>query len=38
MIIGRENEMRVLKELYKSDKAQFVVVYGRRRSRHGGFV
>lgn len=31
MIIGRENEMRVLKELYKSDKAQFVVVYGRRR-------
>lgn len=30
-IIGREKEVKVLKELYNSNNAQFIVVYGRRR-------
>ncbi len=28
---GRENEKRQLKELYDSDKAEFIAIYGRRR-------
>ncbi|ONN27462.1 ATPase [Thermosipho affectus] len=31
MFIGRERELKSLNELYKDDKFQFVVVYGRRR-------
>ena len=31
MLIGRENETKKLKELYNSDSAEFVAVYGRRR-------
>jgi AAA+ ATPase superfamily predicted ATPase len=30
-IIGRKNEIEELGELYKSDRAEFVAVYGRRR-------
>ena len=30
-IIGREKEISELKELYDSDKSEFVAVYGRRR-------
>ncbi len=30
-IIGREQEIEELKELYMSDKAEFVAIYGRRR-------
>ncbi len=30
-IIGRKNEMAELKRYYKSDRAEFVAVYGRRR-------
>ena len=30
-IIGREKEIEELKELYNSDKSEFVAVYGRRR-------
>lgn len=30
-IIGREKEIKELQELYKSDKAEFVAIYGRRR-------
>ena len=29
--IGREKETRVLKDCYKSDKSEFVAIYGRRR-------
>ena len=31
MFIGRENELGVLDRLYKSDKFEFAVIYGRRR-------
>lgn len=31
MIIGRENELRKLKELYDTEYSSFVAVYGRRR-------
>jgi predicted AAA+ superfamily ATPase len=31
MLVGRENEYRILENLNSSDKAQFVAVYGRRR-------
>jgi hypothetical protein len=31
MFIGRENELDTLNKLYKSDKFQFAVIYGRRR-------
>ena len=31
IIVGRDKEMSELKELYDSDKAEFVAVYGRRR-------
>ena len=31
MIIGRDKEIKMLRDLQKSNKAQFVVVYGRRR-------
>lgn len=31
MIIGRENEQRLLEELFESDESEFVAVYGRRR-------
>lgn len=31
MFIGRDKELDVLDRLYKSDKFEFVVIYGRRR-------
>ena len=31
MFIGRDKELNVLDKLYKSDKFEFVVIYGRRR-------
>lgn len=31
MIIGRENELQLLHEAYRSDYSEFVAVYGRRR-------
>jgi AAA+ ATPase superfamily predicted ATPase len=31
MFIGRENELTTLNKLYKSDKFEFAVIYGRRR-------
>ena len=31
MFIGREKELRYLNEAYASDKAEFIVLYGRRR-------
>lgn len=31
MFIGREKELRLLNELYKSNKFEFLVLYGRRR-------
>lgn len=31
MFIGREKELEALDQLYKSDKFEFVVIYGRRR-------
>ena len=31
MIIGRKKEQKKLNAIYKSSKAQFLVVYGRRR-------
>ena len=31
MFIGREKEIATLERLYKSDKSEFVVIYGRRR-------
>lgn len=31
MFIGRERELASLERLYKSDKFEFAVVYGRRR-------
>jgi len=31
MFVGREKELNALEELYKEDRFQFVVVYGRRR-------
>ncbi len=31
MFIGREKELKVLNNLYKSDKFEFAVIYGRRR-------
>ena len=31
MIIGREKEQKRLRELYNSNKAEFIAVYGRRR-------
>lgn len=31
MFIGRERELEALNKLYKSDKFEFVVIYGRRR-------
>ena len=31
MIIGRENELKMLQEAYNDEYSQFVVVYGRRR-------
>ena len=31
MLIGRENEIRVLKEALNSDTSEFIAVYGRRR-------
>ena len=31
MFIGRDKELSVLDKLYKSDKFEFVVIYGRRR-------
>jgi AAA+ ATPase superfamily predicted ATPase len=30
-IIGRENEIEILKNIYKSDVSEFVAIYGRRR-------
>ena len=30
-IVGREREIEELNELYQSDKAEFVAIYGRRR-------
>ena len=31
MFIGREKELKTLNDLYKTNKFQFVVLYGRRR-------
>ena len=31
MFIGREAELKTLNNLYKSDRFEFVVIYGRRR-------
>ena len=31
MFIGRDKELKALEKLYKSDKFEFVVIYGRRR-------
>ena len=31
MFIGREKELEFLNKRYKSDQAEFIVVYGRRR-------
>ena len=31
MFIGREKELETLNRLYKTDKFEFVVIYGRRR-------
>jgi len=30
-IVGRETDLATFQELYKSDKSDFVAVYGRRR-------
>ena len=30
-LIGRKNEIKEFKHIYNSSKAEFVVVYGRRR-------
>ena len=30
-IIGRQNEQKRLRDLYSSDKAEFIAIYGRRR-------
>lgn len=31
MFIGRESELQYLNDAYRSDKAEFIVLYGRRR-------
>ena len=31
MFVGREKEIKTLNNLYKSNKFEFVVIYGRRR-------
>lgn len=31
MLVGRENERRMLKEAYEADESKFVAIYGRRR-------
>ena len=31
MIIGRREEIKILKEIYNDEKSNFVAVYGRRR-------
>ncbi len=31
MFVGRDNELKILNNLYSQDKFQFVIVYGRRR-------
>lgn len=31
MIVGRENELGLLKEAYESNTSSFIAVYGRRR-------
>ena len=31
MFIGRQKELNALESLYKSDKFEFAVIYGRRR-------
>lgn len=31
MIVGRDKEQKILDKLYRSDRAEFLVVYGRRR-------
>ena len=31
MFIGRDSELNALEMLYKSDKFEFAVIYGRRR-------
>ena len=31
MLIGRKKEQKTLKSLLKSDKSEFVAIYGRRR-------
>lgn len=31
MFIGRDSELNALERLYKSDKFEFAVIYGRRR-------
>lgn len=31
MVIGRENELKILEDQYHSDKFEFTVIYGRRR-------
>jgi hypothetical protein len=49
IFVNRENELRILDERFKSGKAEFLVVYGRRRigktelikkmiSKHGGII
>lgn len=31
MIIGRKEELKILREAYESDESRFIAVYGRRR-------
>ncbi len=31
MLIGRKDEVRALTDAYKSDRSEFIVIYGRRR-------
>ena len=31
MFIGRQSELRLLEEYYRSDRSEFCVLYGRRR-------
>lgn len=33
MLIGRKKELSELKDIYESDKAELVAIYGRRRVR-----
>lgn len=38
MYIGRESELNALSRIYKSDKFEFAVIYGRRRVGKTAFI